>query len=72
MKFNILQDFNMKNLLATDVYSAKLINALIFTHLAASVRLSQVVVRVSNRKDKGELPILVSFTNLDNRTRVLY
>jgi hypothetical protein len=56
-----------------DVYYAKPIKySNLYSISAASVRLSQVVVRVSNHKDKGELSVLVSFTNLDNRTRVLY
>jgi hypothetical protein len=38
--------------------------------LAASVRPSQVVVGVSNHKDKGELSVLIRFTNLDNQTSV--
>jgi hypothetical protein len=55
------------------VYSAKLIKySNLYSISAASARLSQVVVGVSNHKDKGELPVLASFTNLDNRTRVLY
>jgi hypothetical protein len=54
------------------VYSAKLKYPNLYLISAASARLSQVVVGVSNHKDKGELPVLASFTNLDNRTRVLY
>jgi hypothetical protein len=53
------------------VYSAKLINTLIYTQFQPqSARLSQVVVGASSHKDKGELSVLASFTNLDNRTRV--
>jgi hypothetical protein len=56
-----------------DVYSAKLINILIYIQFQPqSVRPNQVVVGVSNHKDKDELPVIVSFTNLDNRTGVLY
>jgi hypothetical protein len=59
--------------LKRDVYSAKLIKySNLYLISAASVRLSQVVVGVSNHKDNGELSVLASFTNLDNRTRVLY
>jgi hypothetical protein len=55
------------------VYSAKLIKySNLYSIPAASAQLSQVVVGVSNHKDKGELPVLANFTNLDNRTRVLY
>jgi hypothetical protein len=55
------------------VYSAKLIKyPNLYSISAASARPSQVVDGVSNHKDKGELPVLTSFTNLNNRTRVLY
>jgi hypothetical protein len=56
-----------------DVYSTKLIKyPNLYLISAISARLSQVIVRVSNHKDKEELPVLISFTNIDNRTRVLY
>jgi hypothetical protein len=59
--------------MSRNVYSDKLIKyPNLYSISAASARLSQVVFGVSNHKDKGELPILVSFTNLDNQTRVLY
>jgi hypothetical protein len=49
-----------------DVFSAKLIKyPNLYSILAANTQLSQVVVGVSNHKDKSELPILVSFTNLE-------
>jgi hypothetical protein len=67
----ITNDFELKP--ALDVYSAKLIKYLnLYLISAASVRLSQVVVGVSNHKDNGELPVIASFTNVDNRTGVLY
>jgi hypothetical protein len=55
-----------------DEFSAKLIKYLnLYSISVASVQLSQVVVGVSNHKDKGELPVLTRFTNLDNQTGVL-
>jgi hypothetical protein len=59
--------------MSRNVYSDKLIKyPNLYSISAASARLSQIVVGVSNHKDKGELLVLASFTNLDNQTRVLY
>jgi hypothetical protein len=55
-----------------DGFPAKLIKyPNLYSISAANARLSQVVVEVSNHKDKGELPVLTRFTNLDNQTGIL-
>jgi hypothetical protein len=49
-----------------DGFPAKLIKySNLYSISAASARLSQVVVGVSNHNDKDELPVLTRFTNLD-------
>jgi hypothetical protein len=56
----------------TDGFPGKLIKyPNLYLISAASARLSQVVVRVSNHKDNTELSVLISFTNPDNRTDIL-
>jgi hypothetical protein len=55
-----------------DGFSAKLINyPNLYSISATSARLSQLVIGVSNHNDKGELSVLIRFTNLDNRIGIL-